>query len=189
MSHLTLLVLLVSPLATLAPVQEPPARSPEWRAVLACTGTRPRLFGLASRPLSLTEMVTALRRGCLALEDVRFREGEDTIEWISPARFSQIARALSLARGMYRVTVPPERAPGLWPDTVQARRREVRLLDELVHYGASASRLRSDPLLSTGRPGTFLAAPPGSAIPMLIRVSDEPAPSAPSTPVQRPGAS
>ncbi|MEK6597251.1 MAG: hypothetical protein AABY91_02880, partial [Gemmatimonadota bacterium] len=80
----------------------------------------------------------------------------------------QVARALSLAQGAYSITVPPERAPGFWPDTLQARRRGIRLRDELVHYGASASRLRDDP----GWPASTPEVAPGAAVPMLVRVPD-----------------
>ena len=138
-----------------------------------CPGTQPRvLFGLLPRPLTLEEMVSHLERGCLALDEVRFRPGEDTIEMISPAQFGQVARALGLAAGFYRVSVPPEAAPGWPPDTVQARRRGTRLRDELVHYGASLERLRDD----TGGSLPVFAVPPGTARPMLVRILYNPAP-------------
>ncbi|MEK7380138.1 MAG: hypothetical protein AAB075_03920 [Gemmatimonadota bacterium] len=168
MSALTLLLLIVTPVgAGLAQVQAP--AGPPGQAVTAtCSGSRSRLLGLAARPLSLPEMVAELERGCLALVEVRFRPGEDEIESISPTRFAQVARALSLAQGAYLITVPPERAPGFWPDTLQARRRSIRLRDELVHYGASASRLRDDP----GWPATAPEVAPGTAVPILVRVPD-----------------
>lgn len=132
-----------------------------------CPGTRmPVLFGLRARPLTLSEMVDRLERGCLALDDVRFRPGEDTIELLSPARFAEVARALGMARGAYRVTVPAETAPGSPPDTVQARRRGTRLRDELVHYGASLQRLLEEPL-ATLPP---YVVPPGMARPVLRRI-------------------
>jgi hypothetical protein len=71
-----------------------------------------------------------------------------------------------MAEGAYRVTVPPEAGPGSEPDTLQARRRGTRLRDELVHYGAASRRLLEDP----GWPIQPLVVPPGSAVPMLIRV-------------------
>jgi hypothetical protein len=137
-------------------------------ALVVCPGSRPRLLGLATRPLSLAEMVAELERGCLALEDVRFRPGQDTIESVSPSQFAQVARALGMAQGAYRVAVPPERGPGFQPDTLQARRRGARLRDELVHYGASPARLLEDP----GWPTTPVVAAPGGAVPMLVRVPD-----------------
>ena len=138
-----------------------------------CPGTQPRvLFGLLARPLTLEEMVHNLERGCLTLDDVRFRPGEDTIEMISPAQFVQVARALGLAEGFYRVSVPPEAAPGWPPDTVQARRRGTRLRDELVHYGASLERLRDEP----AGPLPWFAVAPGTARPMLVRILSTPAP-------------
>ncbi len=136
--------------------------------VAGCPGNGQRLLGLASRPLSLPEMVAELQRGCLALDEVRFRPGQDTIESLSPAHFAEVARALGLAQGAYRVAVPPERVPGFQPDTLQARRRGARLRDELVHYGASPSRLLEDP----GWPASPAFAAPGTAVPMLIRVPD-----------------
>ena len=135
-----------------------------------CPSARPRvLLGLLARSLTLAEMVDQLERGCLALDDVRFRRGQDTIESLSPARFAELARALGLAQGAYRVTVPPEAAPGWPPDTLQARRRGIRLRDELLHYGASSNRLLEDP----GWPISAIGVPLGAAIPMLIRVPDQ----------------
>lgn len=160
---LTLLLLTMTPVETvLAQVQAGP---PGQAVAATCSGSRPR-HGLAPKPLSLGEMVSELERGCLALADVRFRPGEDEIESISPTRFAQVARALSLAQGAYSVTVPPERVAGFWPDTLQARRRGIRLRDELVHYGASQSRLRDDP----GWPAPIPEVAPGAAVPMLVRV-------------------
>lgn len=130
-----------------------------------CPSSRPRaLLGLVVRPLTLNEMVDELERGCLALDDVRFRPGQDTIESLAPALLEQVARALGMAHGAYRVTVPAEGPPGEPPDTLQARRRGARLRDELVHYGASSDRLLDD----TG--WWPLVAPPGGAVPMLVRV-------------------
>ena len=130
-----------------------------------CPAAYPRaLFGLLGRPLTLAELVQELEKGCLALNDVRFRPGQDTIEVLSPAQLADVARALGMAQGAYRVTVAPEGAPG-WPaDTVQARRRATKLRDELVHYGASTVRL----LEGSVRPLPAVA--PGSAVPMLVRV-------------------
>ena len=130
-----------------------------------CPVAHPRaLFGLLGRPLTLAEMVQELEKGCLALNDVRFRPGQDTIEVLSPAQLAEVARALGMAQGAYRVTVAPEGAPG-WPaDTVQARRRATKLRDELVHYGASSVRL----LEGSVRPLPAVA--PGTAVPMLVRV-------------------
>lgn len=148
------------------------ANPPETRGsaeAAGCRSIRPRtLLGLWPRPLTLTEMVTELERGCLALDEVRFRPGQDTIESLSPARFAMLARALGVARGAYRVAVPPEAAPGWPPDTVQARRRGARVRDELVHYGASLNRLLEDP----GWPVSPLVVAPGAAVPMLVRVPD-----------------
>lgn len=147
------------------------ANPPETRGSAepaGCRSIRPRLLGLWARPLTLREMVTELERGCLALDEVRFRPGQDTIESLSPARFAMLARALGVARGAYRVAVPPEAAPGWPPDTVQARRRGARLRDELVHYGASLNRLLEDP----GWPVSPLVVAPGAAVPMLVRVPD-----------------
>lgn len=121
------------------------------------------------RQLTLTEMVSELDRGCLALDDVRFLPGQDTIESLSPAQFALLARALGMAQGAFRVTVPPEAAPGGTPDTLQARRRGTRLRDELVHYGASSARLLEDP----GWPMSQYVAAPGGAVPMLIRVPSQ----------------
>jgi hypothetical protein len=126
------------------------------------------LLGLVARPLTLAEIVSELERGCLALDDVRFLPGQDTIESLSPAQFALVARALGMARGAYRVAVPPEASPGSRPDTLQARRRGARLRDELVHYGASAQRLLEDP----GWPTSPLVVAPGGAIPMLVRVPE-----------------
>lgn len=134
-----------------------------------CPSSHPRvLLGLVSRPLALPELVNELERGCLALEDVRFRPGQDTIESLSPAQFALVARALGMAHGFYRVKVPPEAAPGGPPDTLQARRRGIRLRDELVHYGASSERLLEDP----GWPVSPLVVAPGAAVPMLVRVPE-----------------
>ena len=135
-------------------------------AVTGCPGNGQRLLGPASRARSLPEMVAELQRGCLALEEVRFRPGQDTIESLSPAHFAEVARAIGMAQGAYRVAVPPERVPGFQPDTLQARRRGARLRDELVHYGASPGRLLEDP----GWPTSPAVAAPGTAVPMLIRV-------------------
>ena len=143
--------------------------APPQVSILGCSSSRPRvLLGLLSRAPTLTEMVNLLERGCLALDDVRFRPGQDTIESVSPARFALVARALGMAHGAYRVTVPPEAAPGWPPDTLQARRRGVRLRDELVHYGASLDRLLEDP----GMPNSPPAVAPGAAVPMLVRIPD-----------------
>lgn len=137
--------------------------------IAGCASARPRvLLGLVERPLTLTEMVSRLERGCLALPDVRFRPGQDTIESLSPSRFALMARALGMAQGAYRIVVPAEGIPGLPPDTLQARRRGMRLRDELVHYGSSARRLVED----SGWPAWPLVVPPGSAVPMLVRVPD-----------------
>jgi hypothetical protein len=138
-------------------------------AFAGCSSLHPRtLLGLAARPLTLAEIVSELERGCLALDDVRFRLGQDTIESLSPAQLALVARALGLARGAYRVAVPPEAGPGLPPDTLQARRRGARLRDELVHYGASSERLLEDP----GWPASPLVVAPGAAVPMLVRVQE-----------------
>lgn len=146
-----------------------PARTPPSAEVAACPSSRTRvLLGLLSRSLTLAEMVNELERGCLALEEVRFHPGQDTIESLSPAHFSLVARALGMAQGYYRVTVPPEAAPGWPPDTLQARRRGTRLRDELVHYGASLDRLLEDP----GWPVSPIVAAPGASVPMLVRVTD-----------------
>lgn len=165
----TALLLAMTPLAAAPGPLEPRAvPMPGPRSIVECPGRRPRLLGFASRPLSLSEMVVELERGCLALEDVHFRPGQDTIESLSPAALAEVARAIGLAQGEYRVTVPPERTAGLPPDTLQARRRSTRLRDELVHYGAAASRLLEDP----GWPISPLVVAPGAAVPMLIRVPD-----------------
>jgi len=135
--------------------------------VAGCRSIRPRvLLGLVARPLTLDEMVSELERGCLALDDVRFRPGQDTIVSLSPSRFAQVARALGLARGAYGIAVPAEASPGGPPDTLQARRRGTRLRDELVHYGASLTRLLEDP----GWPIPSEVVAPGTAIPMLVRL-------------------
>lgn len=142
----------------------PAARPTE---IPVCPGSRPRvLLGLVARPLTLSEMVDELERGCLALDDVRFRPGQDSIESLSPDRLEQVARALGMAQGEYRVTVPAEGLPGAPPDTLQARRREARLRDELVHYGASSDRLLDD----SGWRMWPLVASPGAAVPLLVRV-------------------
>jgi len=135
---------------------------------IACASVRPRVvLGLLTRPMTLGEMVSELERGCLVLEDVRFRPGQDTIALLSPAQFALVARALGQAHGAFRVVVPPEAAPGSPPDTIQARRRGVHLLDELVHYGASASRL----VVDQGSASSPLVAP-GTAVPMLVRIPE-----------------
>ena len=135
-----------------------------------CPSSRPKvLLGLLSRPLTLAEMVSELERGCLALEEVRFTTGKDTIASLSPDQFSMVARALGMAQGIYRVSVPPEAAPGSPPDTLQARRRGVVVRDELLHYGASFERLRED----SGWPISPLVVPLGTAIPMLVRVPSQ----------------
>ena len=126
------------------------------------------LFGLLARPLTLAEMVNQLEQGCLVLDEVRFRPGNHAIQEFSPDGITQVARALGLAQGVYRVVVPAERAPGWPPDTVQARRRGVVLRDELVHHGASLVRLLEEP----GFPVIPLVAGWGSARPMLVRVRD-----------------
>lgn len=162
-------VLLLSSLTGLGTAsgwQADPLSSAGPVAASGCSSTRPRmLLGLLARPLSLAEMVTKLERGCLALEEVRFRPGGDSIESLSPAQLAQIARALGMAHGAYRVAVPPEGTP---PDTLQARRRGTRLRDELVRYGASSDRLRED---SGWAVPPFLAVP-GAAAPMLVRVPE-----------------
>ena len=161
-------LLLLSILAGGGPLlrTELPRPAPVSGAV-ACASIRQRgMLGLPGRPLTLAEMVTELERGCLSLDDVRFRPGQDTIESLSPARFAEVARALGLAQGTYRVTVPPEAVPGWPPDTLQARRRGMRLRDELVHYGAASNRLLEDP----GWPSSPLVVARGAAVPMLVRV-------------------
>lgn len=142
--------------------------SDQLRPTPACATAGRRMLVGTPRQRSLAEMVAELQRGCLALEEVRFRQGQDTIESLSPAHFAEVARAISLAQGAYRVAVPPERAPGFQPDTIQARRRGARLRDELVHYGASPDRLRED----SGWSARAAVAAPGTAVPMLIRVPD-----------------
>lgn len=167
-------MLFVTVLLTTALAAGPPGESQAGRTfpdgpedVAGCRSTRPRvLLGLVSRSLTLDEMVSELERGCLALDDVRFRPGQDTIVSLSPSRFAQVARALGLARGAYGIAVPPEASPGGAPDTVQARRRGTRLRDELVHYGASLTRLVEDP----GWPVPAQVVAPGSAVPMLVRL-------------------
>ena len=126
------------------------------------------LFGLLARPLTLAEMVGQLERGCLVLDQVRFRPGNTAIRIASPAGLVQVARALGLAQGAYRVTVPPETIPGWPPDTVQALRRGVVLREELLRYGASRIRLLEEPGLDI----LPLAVSRGAARPMLVRVFD-----------------
>lgn len=126
------------------------------------------LLGLLVRPITLSQMVSRLEAGCLALDDVRFRPGQDTIASLSPAQFAQLARALGMARGVYRVSVAPESTPGWPPDTLQARRRGTRLRDELMHYGASMDRLVDLP----GWPLPPVAVSVGAAVPMLVRVPE-----------------
>lgn len=163
------LILAGTPLVTvLAPATPAQARSPVLTTGADCPAGRSRMLGLGTRSLSLSEMVVELERGCLAMAEVRFRPGQDTIESLSPAHLAQVARALGLAQGEYRVAVPPEGTPGLPPDTIQARRRGIRLRDELVHYGAAASRLLEGP----GWPISPVVAAPGAAVPMLIRLPD-----------------
>lgn len=162
-------------LATLLLAGAWPARPPGPHPALrrgvpsGCTGTTaPVLFGLLARPLTLKEMVSQLERGCLVLDEVRFRPGNQAIQIASPAGFVQLARALGLAQGAYRVTVPPEKAPGWPPDTAQALRRGVALREELLRYGASRVRLLEEP-------GFYLlplAVSRGAARPMLVRVFD-----------------
>lgn len=152
-----------------APLRADPPPPALPAALSSCPGIRlPVLLGLLARPLTLTEMVNELERGCLALDVVRFRPGQDTLESLLPSQLALVARALGMAHGAYRVTVPPEAAPGWPPDTLQARRRGARLRDELVRFGASAERL----LEGTGWPLSTSVAAPGKAIPMLVRVSD-----------------
>ena len=136
------------------------------RAAEPAVRTAPGAGCRGIRQLTLTEMVNELQRGCLALDGVRFLRGQDTIESLSPAQFALVARALGMAQGAYQVTVPPEAAPGGPPDTLQARRRGTRLRDELVHYGASTTRLLEEP----GWPISTLVVAPGAAVPMLVRV-------------------
>jgi len=149
----------------------PPGPHPESRRGVpsGCSGTTaPVLFGLLARPLTLVEMVSQLERGCLVLDEVQFRPGETAIQMASPAGFVQVARALGLAQGSYRVTVPPETAPGWPPDTVQALRRGVVLREELLRYGASRVRLLEEP----GFYVLPLAVSRGTARPALVRVHD-----------------
>ena len=144
-----------------------PVPAPGLARGVNCPSSRPKvLLGLLTRPLTLAEMVSELERGCLALGEVRFTTGKDTIESLSPDQFAMVARALGMAQGTYRVSVPPEAAPGSPPDTLQARRRGVLLRDELIHYGASLERLRED----YGWPISPVVVPLGAAIPMLVRV-------------------
>lgn len=149
----------------------PPGPHPESRPGVpsGCSGTRaPVLFGLLARPLSLAEMVSQLERGCLVLDEVRFRPGNTALQLSSPAGLVKVARALGLAQGAYRVTVPPETAPGWPPDTVQALRRGVVLREELLRYGASRVRLLEEP-------GSYvlpLTVSRGAARPALVRVHD-----------------
>lgn len=132
-------------------------------APAACPGSR----GRPVQSLSLEEMVSELERGCLALDDVRFLPNQDTLATVNPSEFAQVARALGLSHGAYRVAVPPEARRGFPPDTLQARRRSIRLRDELVHYGASMVRLVEDYPWPLPVP-----VPPGTATPMLLRVPD-----------------
>jgi hypothetical protein len=135
----------------------------------ACASPHPRaLLGFLARPVTLAEMVGELERGCLALEDVRFVPGQDTIALLSPSQFALVARALGQAHGAFRIVVPPEAAPGFPPDTVQARRRGVQLRDELIHYGAASERL----LVDLESPIHEPAVGPGAAVPMLVRVTE-----------------
>ena len=169
-SALPLWILLLAPALIPVPAESPQAYLAPGHhsaAIAGCPSIRPRsLLGLLVRTLSLNEMVSKLERGCLALDAVRFRAGQDTIVSLSPAQLAQVARALGLARGTYRVTVPAEASPGEPPDTLQARRRGARLRDELVHYGASLRRLLDD----AASPIPPVAVAPGTAIPMLVRV-------------------
>ena len=172
MSRLSLEALLVGTLVVAGSILAPraaPFPEPEGLVPAACPSARPRsLLGLVARPLSLAEMVSELERGCLALDDVHFLPGQDTIESLSPSQFALVARALGMAQGAYQVAVPAEATPGGQPDTLQARRRETRLRDELVHYGASSSRLVEDPQRAV--PTVVVA--PGTAVPMLVRVPE-----------------
>jgi hypothetical protein len=113
-------------------------------------------------------MVNQLERGCLVLDQVRFRPGNHALQGYSPAGFAQVARAIGLAKGAYRVVVPAEAMRGWPPDTVQALRRGSVLRDELVRYGASLERLLEDP----GVPVMPGAAGRGGPRPMLVRVQD-----------------
>ena len=126
------------------------------------------LFGLLTRPLTLAEMVNQLERGCLVLDQVRFRPGNHALQGFSPAGFAQVARAIGLAQGAYRVAVPAETAPGWPPDTVQALRRGGVLRDELIRYGASLERLLEEPGFSV----LPLAMGRGGPRPMLVRVHE-----------------
>ena len=126
-----------------------------------CPGTRSRPI----RSMSLEEMVAELERGCLPLADIRFLPNQDTLVSVTPTEFAQIARALGMSKGAYRVAVPPEVQRGFAPDTVQARRRSMRLRDELLHYGASMTRLVDDSGWPVPAP-----VPPGTATPLLLRV-------------------
>ena len=164
------LVLALLLLAGAWPARRPAPGAGSRRGLPAeCSGTMvPILFGLLARPLTLAEMVNQLERGCLVLDEVRFRPGNHTIQAFSPEGFAQVARAIGLAQGAYRVAVPAETAPGWPPDTVQARRREVVLREELVHYGASLERLLEEP----GFPVMLFAVGWGSVRPMLLRVQE-----------------
>ena len=128
----------------------------------------PILFGLLARELTLAELVRQLERGCLMLDDVRFHPGSDTIQAFSATRFDQLARALGLAQGAYRVAVPVEASRGWPPDTAQALRRGTQLRDELVHRGASLERLLEEPRFLI----TPFGAGRGATRPMLVRVHD-----------------
>ena len=165
--HLVLAALLLAGVSAGRP--SGPLPRPGRGQPAGCSGTRaPMLFGLLARPRTLAEMVSQLERGCLVLDEVRFRPGDHTIEVFSPSDFAQVARALGLAQGAYRVAVPAEATAGWPPDTVQARRRGAELRDELVHYGASLERLLEEP----GFPLMSFAVARGAAIPMLLRVHD-----------------
>lgn len=172
MSPVTIRVLLVTGLlagstAEVRRVDSPPATLRIEPG--GCPSVRSRgLLGLGARSLTLAEMVRELERGCLALGDVRFDADQDTLFALSPTRLAMVARALGLARGAYRVSVPPEAAPGLPPDTLQARRRGTRVRDQLVYCGASAGRLLEEP----APPIAPAAVAPGAAVPMLVRVDD-----------------
>jgi hypothetical protein len=138
-----------------------------------CSGTTvPMLFGLLTRPLTLAEMVNQLERGCLVLDEVRFRPGTHALQEFSAAGFAQVARAIGLAQGAYRIAVPAEAMPGWPPDTVQALRRGGVLRDQLVRSGASLERLLEEP----GVPPMPLLVGRGGARPMLVRVQDHPEP-------------
>jgi hypothetical protein len=149
----------------------PRAGGPEPRPGIpvGCSGTSvPVLFGLLARPITLDEMVNHLERGCLVLDEVRFRPGNYAILEISPDWFAQLARALGLAQGAYRVAVPAESTPGWPPDTAQALRRGVALREELIRNGASMQRLLEEP----GFPVVPFAVGRGLARAMLLRVDD-----------------